>query len=270
MATPKKNETKRRNAGSSTGPRTRGGKDRARMNARNHGLRCHEVLLPGEDPDEFEAFREDLSRDLGPVGMLESELADQVVSSCWWLRRCERIGAGLLGGGSHVMDMIASKKPEEFVEMLRYNQDLENLNDVQIFGRFLILLAEDYRRKILDRHNIAIVRDNDLADLYKKAILSDVNVRGADTILDKEILDVFLKVVAIEQQRNPLTYDVALAFQKDLLEQEGLAKLARYETTHRRAFHRGLQELHRLQDRRRKTPTSRPDVIDVDPSGGSE
>ena len=258
-------EANQRNAKRSTGPRTPGGKYRTRMNAGKHGLRAHEVLLPDEDPAEREEFRNDALRDLKPVGFLEK----QVVERCSWsLRRCERIEPGLLGGGRHVMDMISSKKPEEFVEMLRYNQDLESLNDDQIFGRLLILLAEDYRRKILDRYNIAIVRDNDLADLYEKAILSDVNVRRADIVLDKERLDVFFKLVESEQQRNPLTYDIALAFRKDLSEQEALAKLARYETTQRRAFHRALQELHRLQDRRQKTPTSRSDVIDVESGGG--
>ena len=46
--------------------------------------------------------------------------------------------------------------------------------------------------------------------------------------------------------------------------------LARYEAALQRSLDRGLQRLHRLQDRRQKTSTSRPDVIDVDPSGGSE
>ncbi len=89
-----------------------------------------------------------------------------------------------------------------------------------------------------------------------------------DSPLDQSLADLHLELSESEQQRNPLTYDIALAFRKDLSQQEALAKLARYETTHRRAFHRALQELHRLQDRRQKTPTSQSDVIDVESGGG--
>lgn len=265
MASERQIESNRRNARRSTGPRSLRGKNRACMNVQTHGFRSRDVLLPDEDLEEFEAFREDLFRDLRPVGVLESELADQVVHSCWWLRRCQRMGAGLLGGGRHVMDRIMAKTSEELEEMLRYNQDLESLNGEQIFGRLLNLLSEDYRRRILDRYNIAMVRDNDLADLYKNTILGESYVGRPSTVLDKELLNLFFNLVESEQQRNPLTYDVALGFRKDLLQEDALAKLARYETTHRRAFHRALQELHRLQDRRQKTPPSRPDVIDVDP-----
>jgi hypothetical protein len=134
----------------------------------------------------------------------------------------------------------------------------------------LVLLAEDYLNKTLNPHNIAILRDNDLAGKYQQARIAEVRMEDYQAVLDKELMDLFFKLAESEQQRNPLTYDVALAFRKDLSEQETLLELARYEAALQRSLARALQRLHRLQDRRQKTSTSRPDVIDVDPSGGSE
>jgi hypothetical protein len=237
------------------------------MNARKHGLRGHEVLLPDEDPAEFEAFRENIFRDLRPVGFLESELADHVVSSCWWLRRCDRLGAALLGGGTYVMDAIASKTLEEFAEMLEPKENPEDMSPAQLVGESLILQGQQYRTKT---QKLKEGRNKTSADLYQKENKTEQKSENDDPPLDQSLVDLHLELSESEQQRNPLTYDIALAFRKDLSQQEALTKLARYETTHRRAFHRALQDLHRLQDRRQKTPTSRPDVIDVDPSGGSE
>ena len=237
------------------------------MNARKHGLRGHEVLLPDEDPAEFEAFRENIFRDQRPVGFLEAELADHVVSSCWWLRRCDRIGAGLLGGGTYVMDTIASKTLEEFAEMLEPKENPEDMSLAQLAGESLILLGQEY---YLTKKELEKGRNKTSTDCYQKENKIEQKAENDDSPFGQSLVDLHQQLCESEQQCNPLTYDIALAFRKDLSKQESLLKLSRYETAHHRAFHRALQDLHRLQDRRQKTPTSRPDVIDVDPSGGSE
>ena len=266
MASQERKNANRRNARRSTGPKTPRGKYHARMNARKHGLRGHEVLLPDEDPAEFEAFRENIFRDLRPVGFLEAELADHVVSSCWWLRRCDRIEAGLLGGGTYVMDEIASKTLEEFAEMLEPKENPEDMSTVQLVGESLNLQAQQYRTKT---QKLKEGRNKISRDCYQKENKIEQKSENDDPPLDQSLVDLHLELSESEQQRNPLTYDVALAFRTDLSQQEALTKLARYETTHRRSFHRALQDLHRLQDRRQKTSTARPDVIDVEASVSS-
>ena len=264
MTSQEQKKANRRNARRSTGPKTPRGRYHARMNARKHGLRGHEVLLPDEDPAEFEAFRENIFRDLGPVGFLESELTDQIVSSRWWLRRCERMGAGLLGGGTYVMDTIASTTLDEFAEMLEPKENPEDMSTAQLVGESLILQGQQYRTKTQELEE---GRNKTSTDCYQKENKIEQNAED-DSPFDQSTMDLHEQMCESEQQRNPLTYDIALAFRKDLSQQEALAKLARYETTHRRAFHRALQDLHRLQDRRQKTPTSRSDVIDVESGGG--
>jgi len=147
MATEKQIAANRRNARRSTGPRTPRGKYLSRMNARKHGLRGLEVLLPDEDPEEFETFRENLFQDLKPVGFLQAQVADQVVSSFWCLRRCERMAAGLLGGGAHVMSLIASKTRDELAEMLEPKENFEEMSMAQLHGQLLISQAQMYQLK---------------------------------------------------------------------------------------------------------------------------
>jgi hypothetical protein len=77
----------RRNARASTGPRTPEGKQAAGQNAIVHGLTAHKSLLMHEDPQEFQRLRAGIFAEIGPRGVLESELADQIADILWRLRR---------------------------------------------------------------------------------------------------------------------------------------------------------------------------------------
>jgi hypothetical protein len=81
----------RSNAQKSTGPRTLEGKAVVAQNAVKHGLLAQEVVIKGEEPGEFEFYRDQMREELDPVGQMESMLAARVVSLSWRLRRAERI-----------------------------------------------------------------------------------------------------------------------------------------------------------------------------------
>lgn len=87
MASHRQIRANQRNALRSTGPRSDAGKARSRLNAMQHGLTARHVLLPGEDPREFEAFRRAAFDSLLPEGEVESQLADRVVTLLWRMRR---------------------------------------------------------------------------------------------------------------------------------------------------------------------------------------
>jgi hypothetical protein len=72
-----------------TGPKTPAGKDRSSRNALKHGLTARKLVAPGEDPRELEKFVADLQMSLDPVGAAEEELALQVATGSWKLRRAE-------------------------------------------------------------------------------------------------------------------------------------------------------------------------------------
>ena len=66
MATIKQIEANRRNAQQSTGPKTPEGKAAVRLNALRHGLRARTVVLPGEQPEEFQQLCDDLETEWPP------------------------------------------------------------------------------------------------------------------------------------------------------------------------------------------------------------
>ena len=88
-------QANRRNALKSTGPKTSQGKAAVRRNARTHGLRSQEILLPGEDGEALKELDESLRAELQPVGELENLLVDGIVAAYWRLRRLRRVEAGI-------------------------------------------------------------------------------------------------------------------------------------------------------------------------------
>jgi hypothetical protein len=79
------------NARKSTGPRTTEGKAVVSQNALKHGLLAREAVIRGEDPGQFEFYRDRMLGELAPVGMTESVLAERAVGLSWRLRRAERV-----------------------------------------------------------------------------------------------------------------------------------------------------------------------------------
>jgi hypothetical protein len=81
----------RKNAQKSTGPRTEEGKAVASQNAVKHGLLARRSVISSEDPEEFDAFREQMLGELAPAGPMETVLAERIVSLSWRLKRAERM-----------------------------------------------------------------------------------------------------------------------------------------------------------------------------------
>ena len=96
----------RANAQKSTGPRTAQGKAVAAQNAVRHGLLAKEVVIKGEDPGEFEFYREQMLAELAPAGQMESMLAQRIVGLSWRLRRAERLQTA-------AFDKVEDKKEPE-------------------------------------------------------------------------------------------------------------------------------------------------------------
>ena len=87
MPTQKQLIANRANAQRSTGPRTEAGKAASRGNALKHGLTAAQVVIHGEDPTAYDAFRAQLIEEIAPIGSLEATLAHDLVATLWRLRR---------------------------------------------------------------------------------------------------------------------------------------------------------------------------------------
>jgi hypothetical protein len=93
MTTLAKIEANRRNGQLSTGPRTPEGKLIVSRNATRHGIFAAVPVIPGEDPDAWDAHRAGVVESLAPVGLLEVNLAERAALLLWRLQRLARYEA---------------------------------------------------------------------------------------------------------------------------------------------------------------------------------
>jgi hypothetical protein len=91
MSTKAQTKANQQNAQKSTGPKTDEGKAVASKNAVKHGLFAAEAVVKGENPAEYEAYHDQFLAEWAPVGMVESLMAERVISLAWRLRRAERM-----------------------------------------------------------------------------------------------------------------------------------------------------------------------------------
>ncbi|HXP87787.1 MAG TPA: hypothetical protein VN841_23845 [Bryobacteraceae bacterium] len=86
----------RTNGAKSQGPVTPEGRARSSQNALRHGLSSAQVVIPGENPAEFEELRASYVERFQPVGRPEMDLAETMAVARWRLRRIYTIETELL------------------------------------------------------------------------------------------------------------------------------------------------------------------------------
>jgi hypothetical protein len=95
MASDKQIAANRRNAQSSTGPKTAAGKAMSSRNATTHGLLARDSVAYGERIDDLQHLRQVYLDQYQPATPAEEFLVHQLSSAHWRLQRIERIEAGL-------------------------------------------------------------------------------------------------------------------------------------------------------------------------------
>ncbi|HEX5411584.1 MAG TPA: hypothetical protein VFZ27_06955 [Terriglobia bacterium] len=117
--TPRQLESRRENARKSTGPRTPAGKSRVALNALKYGYYAgpntmeQSMLLLGENPQEFHAFRDELLASRQPADAVERMLVEDIAMLAWKKRRINRAQQGL------------QLRNLEMLELARHRQALE-------------------------------------------------------------------------------------------------------------------------------------------------
>ena len=86
----KKHEANRKNAQKSTGPRTKRGKRRIKLNAVKYALYADPKNLPGENPKQTSELVKQVREQLQPQGPLEEVVVNQIISIIQSLRRIDR------------------------------------------------------------------------------------------------------------------------------------------------------------------------------------
>ncbi len=91
MSTESQINANRQNAQQSTGPRTDEGKAKVAQNATKHGLFSQKTVVIPENQADYDAVRDEMLKDLEPVGAMEAILAERIVSLTWRLKRAARM-----------------------------------------------------------------------------------------------------------------------------------------------------------------------------------
>jgi hypothetical protein len=90
MPSEKKTRSNKINAQASIGPKSAVGKAVSSANARRHGILSQELMLPHEDPAEFDELLNSLISELGAQGTLERTLVERIAVAIWRQRRLVR------------------------------------------------------------------------------------------------------------------------------------------------------------------------------------
>jgi hypothetical protein len=156
-ASERKIHANRRNALSSTGPKTERGKRTVARNAIKHGILAREVVITAgdgkESSEEFQALVERLWEEYEPVGVVEESLV-QRIAACWW--RTARVLRAENGEIRQRLDTLAMDREQRNSD--KGNRDLE-------FSE-LSLLAEKDGQPMLTKDESSAVREA-LRDFHK-------------------------------------------------------------------------------------------------------
>ena len=101
MLSEKQLAANRANAQRSTGPRSVEGKNRSKLNATRHNLTGQVAALTEPDRIAFNAFSQNLIRDLDPSGAMELQLAHRIISDSWRLNRASAVEDNLYALGHY-------------------------------------------------------------------------------------------------------------------------------------------------------------------------
>ena len=137
MTSQRQIEANRRNATSSTGPRTARGKAVVALNAVQHGLLSRQAVIQGESEAELVELGKRLRGQLAPMGELELLLADRIISTAWRLRRAIALETLLFN--------TARGNSSTYDEALTYKSDRDRL---QLFSRYELTLERSLFRAL--------------------------------------------------------------------------------------------------------------------------
>ena len=238
MASEKQIAANRRNATSSTGPKSAAGKQVARMNALKHGLQSEHVVIPGEDPEEFEALLSGIEEDYQPVGSREILLVERIAYCSWRLQRLGLIETAMMRKEHFSLERQHAQK-----EMQRASQEMEWIRRVFEEGPDEEELNEEDSD---DKHGFP---DDQAEPLVKRYHESDEAYERARAVYEN---------AEGELKSSACSLDEVFFRSTNYLE-----RLSRYETTIERRLRNAMQDLERLQVARKAEAAESATVIDI-------
>jgi len=194
-------EANRLNAQKSTGPTTPEGRAAVRLNSLKYGLYAETLILPGEDPAEFDALLDRFHAEHQPATPTEEAFVSQIVMATWRRARIQR------------MEVAFYKK--EHKSFIRHDDRYRDLDDN---GRLALIAARDANaQRLLDSFSRQEARldraiKNAVHELRRcradrrAQVTSDVNpdVNPENDDKDPRPIGFALQVYPVEHPKNPI------------------------------------------------------------------
>ncbi len=221
LVSERKIEANRRNALHSTGPRTPHGKRNVARNAIKHGLLAREVVITAgdgeENLEEFHTLLERLLDEYQPVGVLEETLVQRVATCSWRLARVLRAENGEIRKRLSEVKRERAEKLKSIHELLRK-------------------LRASRERNEQGKHSAFEKPNGESA--------------GADSGSAVTVIDPQPELSKQPEQKN-IGLDEEKLLSLSLPPEDATDKILRYEAHLDRQFYRAIDQLERLQRRRK-------------------
>ncbi|WP_194727245.1 hypothetical protein [Noviherbaspirillum malthae] len=114
------------------------------MNAVTHGVRSSKLLLPNENPQEYQALLQSLIIDLKPVGALEQLLVDKIAGAAW--RRLRMEGAEYAILTNVQMHPVSDRELKDALDLWNEKQP-DWMTTTDEFGNSILMPLPDWMRE---------------------------------------------------------------------------------------------------------------------------
>ncbi len=162
----KKLEANRANAQLSTGPRTEDGKRRSSLNATRHSLTGKIHIATPEESAAFNKHCKAYHEALAPVGILESDLAQEIAEDRWRLKRARSLENSVFAHGHHAhADSMNSGHPQVDAALAEGKTWVEHAHNLQ-----LLTLYENRIRRAIEKNTAQLqAMQAERKEVYLKA-----------------------------------------------------------------------------------------------------
>jgi hypothetical protein len=291
MPSQKQLAANQQNAQKSTGPRTKCGQAVSRMNALKHGTLAKAVLVKSqylhECPRAFKKLCREYYQNLAPVGPLEEMLVEEIVAATWRLLRARLAESGEITlsvdtgsykrkNDNHLFrELIQPASPfdEGFVSRLLKSalgckyliQHLELVRlSVEQDGELTVANLDRFKQFLRQQPNAFVISLEQFRDRFtanpgklEPAALRRKHKQEVMEYLDQEIVELETDWL-IDHTEREVREEQARQSAAVLPSLATLDKLLRYQTTLERQMYRALDQLEKLQLRRKIAPSETP------------
>jgi len=284
MTTEKQLEMNQQNAQKSTGPKTEEGKAVAKVNAVKHGILSDAVVITkGEGQERKEVYLRlyDGLRDyFKPEGTMEEALVEQITVTLWRKRRVLRFELGCLrkqldayqeaARASDDEDILSRRRKTAYKQLVEAQQrltsyqegkaDLENGCDI-LSDEAAEAWVENYLA-VAERHGLEAKEPTEVRDQLVAQGLTEAQIRQELLQVDKEgFQETQAEIEALEPQATLELERLALLGSVPASGLD-LDKIIRYEASLDRQLYKAINQLERLQRRRKGEDLPPPVVLD--------